>query len=112
MTELKKYIEENFGGNQAAFSRAIGDPSATNVNRQIKRGFIVTNEGWIINPRKTKRISQPELSVCEACGSNNDLAGQLKGILSDFNNPKNWTRPFNSKGKLIDEFALYIPKLP
>lgn len=28
-----------------------------------------------------------------------------------YHNPKNWTRPYNYKGELVNECALYLPKL-
>ena len=31
--------------------------------------------------------------------------------LEAYENPKNWTRPYNFKGELINEHALYKPKL-
>ena len=35
----------------------------------------------------------------------------LKEDLEQFKNPKNWTRPYSYKGQLINEHALYKPKL-
>lgn len=35
----------------------------------------------------------------------------LKEDLVEFNNPKNWIRPYDHKGYLINEHALYMPKL-
>lgn len=31
--------------------------------------------------------------------------------LAEFENPKNWTRPFSINGTLIREYALYLPKI-
>jgi len=36
---------------------------------------------------------------------------RLEKELEYFNNTKNWTRPYNHKGELINEHALYRPKL-
>jgi hypothetical protein len=36
---------------------------------------------------------------------------RLEKELSDFQNPKNWTRPYSRKGELIFKHALYKPKL-
>ena len=37
--------------------------------------------------------------------------GKLQNELEQFNNNKNWTRPYNCRGELINEHALYRPKL-
>jgi hypothetical protein len=37
---------------------------------------------------------------------------KLSKKLAEFNNPKNWTRSYNCYGNLINEHALYKPKLP
>ena len=39
------------------------------------------------------------------------LIEQLQAELAEFKNPKNWMRPFNFKGELVNEHALYKPKL-
>jgi hypothetical protein len=36
----------------------------------------------------------------------------LNKELAEFKKPKNWTRPYNCYGNLINEHALYKPKLP
>lgn len=36
---------------------------------------------------------------------------ELESRMAQYENPKNWTRPFNNEGKLINEHALYKPKL-
>ena len=35
----------------------------------------------------------------------------LQEDLEEFNNPKNWTRPYNNKGELVNEHALYLLKV-
>ena len=37
--------------------------------------------------------------------------GILEKELSEFKNPKNWTRSYDCKGDLLSQHALYIPKL-
>lgn len=41
----------------------------------------------------------------------NKYIGALLIELRKYENPKNWTRPYNYKGELINEHALYRPKL-
>ena len=36
---------------------------------------------------------------------------QLQNQLNSYNEPKNWTRSYDHKGDLINESALFIPKL-
>lgn len=36
----------------------------------------------------------------------------LNAQLESFNNQKNWTRPYDCYGNLINEHAIYKPKLP
>lgn len=36
---------------------------------------------------------------------------RMKVELEQFKNPKNWTHSYSDKGKLINEHALYKPKL-
>lgn len=54
MTPIKQHINDHHGGNQAAFARAIGS-SPQQVTKWINRGFVVTECGWIVNPRIAKR---------------------------------------------------------
>lgn len=35
----------------------------------------------------------------------------LEAELAPYRNEKNWTRPFDFEGKLINEHALYLPKI-
>lgn len=54
MKTVGQHINEHHSGNKAAFGRLVGVCTA-DVCRWVKRGFIVTSEGWVINPATTKR---------------------------------------------------------
>lgn len=51
---IEQHIEQHHGGNQAAFARAIGS-SPQQVTKWINKGFIITTDGWILNPKSHKR---------------------------------------------------------
>lgn len=57
MKTVLEHIEKHHGGNKAAFGRAVKPtPSkATQVQTWVNKGFIVTADGWIINPKTNKR---------------------------------------------------------
>ncbi|WP_407084669.1 hypothetical protein [Pluralibacter gergoviae] len=52
---LKDYIDKHFGGNNAAFARAI------NVDRQQVRKWI--NDGWIVSGRKLYSVRREMMNV-------------------------------------------------
>lgn len=54
MNPIKQHIDTHHGGNQAAFARAVG-VDRQQVTKWIARGFIITADGWIINPVNHKR---------------------------------------------------------
>lgn len=40
-----------------------------------------------------------------------DYIESLELELSEYRNAKNWTRPYNYQGNLINQHALFLPKL-
>ena len=60
MKTLREHIDEHYGGSQKSFADAIGWWPA-NVSNWLKAGYIITAEGWIINPNTTKRDTSHSL---------------------------------------------------
>jgi hypothetical protein len=74
-----------------------------------------------------KRLNELSDAICEGresqareftmripaeCDRDADLVlAEAARRLEAYENPKNWTRSFNDEGKLINEHALYKPKL-
>ena len=56
MIAIKSHIKTHHDGSQSAFSRAVG-VDRQQVTKWISRGFIVTSDGWIINPKNHKRVA-------------------------------------------------------
>jgi len=62
-------------------------------------------------------IAQRSIDAGQTCLEYETLTGMhsyfklLQSDLERYNNPKNWTRSFNDAGVLINEHALYRPKL-
>lgn len=63
MKTVEQYIDKNHGGNKAAFSRSVTNSngrqgvSPTVTHGWLKKGFIVTAEGWLVNPANTCRVA-------------------------------------------------------
>lgn len=54
MKPIEQYIKDHDGNSKSTFARAVG-ATPQDVSRWIARGFYVTSDGWIINPKVTKR---------------------------------------------------------
>lgn len=54
MKPIEQHVNEKHKGNKAAFGRAVGVYPA-DVSRWVNKGFIVTSDGFVINPSTTKR---------------------------------------------------------
>lgn len=54
MKSVSEHVKFHYSGNKARFARAVGS-SPTVVQQWVNKGFIVTREGFVINPVTTKR---------------------------------------------------------
>lgn len=65
-------------------------------------------------PDQSARIAElieTNNTLADALGDAEIKVAELEQQLAEFNNPKNWTRPYNYRGELINEHALYLPSL-
>ena len=54
MKKVSEHIEFHYSGNKARFARAVSSSPAV-VQKWVNKGFVVTREGFVINPATTKR---------------------------------------------------------
>ena len=48
--------------------------------------------------------------ICDLVESENRIA-EIEAGISEFKNPKNWTRSYNCYGNLINSHALFLPRI-
>lgn len=60
MKSIKQHTADHHGGLQYRLAEAC-ETTTQQVSKWVSRGFIVTMDGWVINPETTKR----DLSIKE-----------------------------------------------